>query len=92
MEKHSDVLGRTATWKKTMQISSLPKYLCVQVGLWTVCDVVHAVLLEGAARESRGGHRLQDHARGGVPLPLRRPRVLHDGGEAVDRRGDEEAI
>lgn len=38
VEKHSDVLGRTATWKKTMQISSLPKYLCVQVGVWMACD------------------------------------------------------
>lgn len=31
VEKHSDVLGRTALWKKTMQISSLPKVLCVMV-------------------------------------------------------------
>lgn len=31
MEKHSDVLGRTAKWRKTMQISSLPKVLCVMV-------------------------------------------------------------
>ena len=31
VEKHSDVLGRTALWKKTMQISSLPKVLWVMV-------------------------------------------------------------
>ena len=31
VEKHSDVLGKTVTWKKKMEISSLPKYLCVEV-------------------------------------------------------------
>lgn len=50
MEKHSDVLGRTALWKKTMQISSLPKYLCVMVREVRLSHgVVHAVLLEAAA-------------------------------------------
>ena len=33
VEKHSDVLGRSAQWRKTMRISSVPKYLCVQVRL-----------------------------------------------------------
>lgn len=33
VEKHSDVLGRSAQWRKTMRISSVPKYLCVQVGV-----------------------------------------------------------
>ena len=32
VEKHSEVLGRSAQWTKTMRISSVPKYLCVQVG------------------------------------------------------------
>ena len=31
IEKHSDVLGRTVPWNKKMEISSLPKYLCVEV-------------------------------------------------------------
>ena len=31
VEKHSDLLGRTAKWEKRMEISSLPKYLCVEV-------------------------------------------------------------
>ena len=31
VEKHSDVLGRPALWKKTMKISSRPKVLCVMV-------------------------------------------------------------
>ncbi|GLD93862.1 hypothetical protein PINS_up002467 [Pythium insidiosum] len=30
IEKHSDVLGRNAQWKKTLRINRLPKYLCVQ--------------------------------------------------------------
>ncbi|OQS01313.1 ubiquitin carboxyl-terminal hydrolase [Achlya hypogyna] len=30
IEKNSDVLGRNATWKKSMKINRLPKYLCVQ--------------------------------------------------------------
>lgn len=50
VEKHSEVLGRSAKWEKRMEIASLPKYVCVEVGLPGRCDVVHAVLLEGAAR------------------------------------------
>ncbi|RLN93795.1 hypothetical protein BBJ28_00025601, partial [Nothophytophthora sp. Chile5] len=30
VDKHSEVLGRNATWKKTLRINRLPKYLCVQ--------------------------------------------------------------
>ncbi|DAZ94796.1 TPA: hypothetical protein N0F65_002409 [Lagenidium giganteum] len=30
IEKHSDVLGRNAVWKKESRINRLPKYLCVQ--------------------------------------------------------------
>ncbi|KDO35757.1 hypothetical protein SPRG_18899 [Saprolegnia parasitica CBS 223.65] len=30
IEKNSDILGRNATWKKTMKINRLPKYICVQ--------------------------------------------------------------
>ncbi|CAI5726551.1 unnamed protein product [Hyaloperonospora brassicae] len=30
IEKHSEVLGRNAVWKKTLRINRLPKYLCVQ--------------------------------------------------------------
>ncbi|TMW56383.1 hypothetical protein Poli38472_006393 [Pythium oligandrum] len=30
IEKHSEVLGRNAQWKKTLRINRLPKYLCVQ--------------------------------------------------------------
>lgn len=32
MEKHSEALGRSAQWTKTMRVSSVPKYLCVEVG------------------------------------------------------------
>ena len=32
VEKHSEVLGRSAQWTKTMRVSSVPKYLCVEVG------------------------------------------------------------
>ena len=32
MEKHSEVLGRSAQWTKTIRVSSVPKYLCVEVG------------------------------------------------------------
>ena len=87
VEKHSDVLGRTALWKKTMEISSLPKYLCVMVAVLCWADgVVHAVLLEAAARDARGRHRVQDHARGGVPVPTGYQRVLHAGSAAGDER------
>nr|CCA15091.1 ubiquitin carboxylterminal hydrolase putative [Albugo laibachii Nc14] len=30
IEKHSDVLGRNAQWKKEIRVNRLPKYLCVQ--------------------------------------------------------------
>ncbi|TDH65481.1 hypothetical protein CCR75_003912 [Bremia lactucae] len=30
IEKHSDVLGKNAVWKKTLRMNRLPKYLCVQ--------------------------------------------------------------
>lgn len=30
IEKHSDVMGQNAVWKKTLRINRLPKYLCVQ--------------------------------------------------------------
>lgn len=30
IEKHSEVKGANAVWKKTMRINRLPKYLCVQ--------------------------------------------------------------
>ena len=30
IEKHSDVLGRNAQWKRTRKISRLPQYMCVQ--------------------------------------------------------------
>lgn len=33
VEKHSETLGRSASWKKHMKISRLPKYLCVEVGV-----------------------------------------------------------
>ena len=32
VEKHSEVLGRSVQWTKTMRVSSVPKYLCVEVG------------------------------------------------------------
>eukprot|EP01006_Ploeotia_vitrea_P036592 TRINITY_DN66035_c7_g2_i1.p1 TRINITY_DN66035_c7_g2~~TRINITY_DN66035_c7_g2_i1.p1 ORF type:complete len:551 (-),score=21.62 TRINITY_DN66035_c7_g2_i1:145-1797(-) len=30
LEKHSDILGRNAIWRKHQRISKLPKYICVQ--------------------------------------------------------------
>ena len=50
IEKHSDVLGRTVPWNKKMEISSLPKYLCVEVCFLFLNSfhhfIIHSIILD----------------------------------------------